>query len=234
MINIDDNNNYYRQPIITCNKKSKSVSSVFDKIAEKYVNYFGDDWEFINEIKEFVSYLKTNSTVIDLGCGSGYITNFLCNQNLNGIGIDISSEMINIAKQRYPGVKFILDDFVNIENYFEENSVDGVIAIYSLYFIPREYLNKVFKALSIILKKEGKFLFITEKGDGEDYVKTPLMMENNVNEKLYVNYYTKDQLEQILKQNNFSIDYFKQKSIIDEKEISDDERYIVLATNKKD
>ena len=59
-------------------------------------------------------------------------------------------------------------------------------------------------------------------------------MENNVNEKLYVNYYNKDQLEQILKQNNFSIDYFKQKSIIDEKEISDDERYIVLATNKKD
>ena len=99
MINIDDNNNYYRQPIITCNKKSKSVSSVFDKIAEKYVNYFGDDWEFINEIKEFVSYLKPNSTVIDLGCGSGYITNFLCNQNLNGIGIDISSEMINIAKK---------------------------------------------------------------------------------------------------------------------------------------
>lgn len=233
MTNIEENNNNYKQHEITSNEKIKSVSSVFDKIAEKYVNYFGDDWEFINEIKEFVSYLKLNSTVIDLGCGSGYITNFLCNQNINGIGIDISSEMINIAKKRYAGVKFILDDFANIENYFEEDSVDGVIAIYSLYFIPREYLNNVFKALSKIIKKEGKFLFVTEKGDGEDYVKTPLMMENNVNEKLYVNYYTKDQLEQILKQNNFSIDYFKQKSIIDEKEISDGGRYIVLATNKK-
>ena len=71
MTNIEENNNYYKQNEITSNEKIKSVSSVFDKIAEKYVNQFGDDWEFINEIKEFISYLKTNSTVIDLGSGSG-------------------------------------------------------------------------------------------------------------------------------------------------------------------
>ena len=54
--------------------KSKSVINVFNKIAKEYVDYFGCDWEFINEIEQFISYFKENSTILDLGCGSGYIT----------------------------------------------------------------------------------------------------------------------------------------------------------------
>ena len=39
------------------NKKSESVVNVFNKITKQYVNYFGRDWEFINEIKHFTSFL---------------------------------------------------------------------------------------------------------------------------------------------------------------------------------
>lgn len=120
------------------NKKSDSVLKVFDSMATEYVKYFGDDWEFIDEIKDFASQMKENSTILDLGCGSGYITNYLCELNLNAIGIDFSGEMIKIAKKKYPKVKFLTANFMDIENYFQENSVDGLIAIYSLYFIPKE------------------------------------------------------------------------------------------------
>ena len=119
--------------------------------------------------------------------------------------------MINIAKEKYPNVKFIMDDFLNVESYFEESSIDGVISIYSLYFIPKEQLDNFFKSLSFILKNGDKFLFVTEIGGGENYIKTLLMIENEVTEDLYVNYYMKDQLEEILNNNNFSIDYFKKK-----------------------
>lgn len=81
------------------NKKSDSVLKVFDSMATEYVKYFGDDWEFIDEIKDFASQMKENSTILDLGCGSGYITNYLCELNLNAIGIDFSGEMIKIAKK---------------------------------------------------------------------------------------------------------------------------------------
>lgn len=83
---------------MTSNEKSNSVLKVFDSMATEYVDYFGDDWEFINEIKEFASQFKKNSTLLDLGCGSGYITNYLCSLNLNAIGIDFSEEMVKIAK----------------------------------------------------------------------------------------------------------------------------------------
>lgn len=218
---------------MTSNEKSNSVIKVFDNIATEYVEYFDDDWEFIKEIKTFASQLKKGSTVLDLGCGSGYITNYLSSLNMNVIGIDFSKEMIKIAKKNYPKLEFLLADFVNIENHFGENSVDGLIAIYSLYFIPREQFNSMLNSLSKILKDEGIFLFVTQIGKKEDFVTTPLMKENGLSDKLYVNYYIKEELESILKQNNFSIENIIIKSDCDEKEISDSGRYIVLAKNKK-
>ena len=210
------------------NEKSNSVLNVFDDMATEYVEYFGDDWEFINEINNFASNFKKNSTIIDLGSGSGYITNYLREKNLNAIGIDFSEKMIKIAKIKYPRTKFLLSDFTNIEDYFKEASVDGLIAIYSLYFIPKEQFNNVLKSLSKVLKDDGKFLFVTQIGTGEDFIVTPLMKENNIDGKIYVNYYMKEELENILENNDFSIESFVTKYDHDEKEISDSGRYIVL------
>lgn len=215
------------------NKKSQASLNVFNKLAKQYVEYFDGDWEFINEIDEFASFFNNGDTIIDLGSGSGYITDYLVKKGLNTIGIDNSSEMINIAKETYPNIKFILDDILNIESYFKENELAGAIAIYSLYFIPREYFNNFLKSLSKILKPGAKLLFVTEIGDGESYIKTPLIIENNLHEGLYMNCYMKEQLEEILNNNNFSIDYLKEKIATDEKEATDSGRYIVLVTNNK-
>lgn len=213
--------------------KKNSVLNVFDNIAKEYVDYFGDDWEFIKEIEEFKSLLKENSTVLDLGCGSGYITNYLYEHKLNAIGIDFSKEMIDIAREKFSKIKFLLTDFVDIEKHFQKNSVDALIAIYSLYFVPKEQFEKLLSSLSKILKDKGLFLFVTQIGNGEDFISTPLMEENNVKEKLYVNYYLKEELEDILNRNHFDIEYFISKYDHDEKEISDSGRYIVLVKNRK-
>lgn len=215
------------------NEKSKSVINCFDNIATEYVEYFGDDWEFIEQIKEFAKKFNENSTIIDLGSGSGYITKYLTDFKLNCIGIDFSEEMIKISKSKYPKLKFIKDDFINIENYFKEDSIDGLIAIYSLYFIPKESFEDLLKSLSKILKNNGLFLFVTQIGNGENYITTPLMEENNVKEKLYVNYYMQEELEQLLNKNNFSVEYLVPKYDYDEKEITNSGRYIVLVKNKK-
>lgn len=213
--------------------KSKSVLNVFDNMANEYVEYFGDDWEFIKEINEFASSFDKEDKILDLGCGSGYITNYLVEKGLNATGIDFSSEMIKIAKKEYPKLNFLLDDFLNIEKHFDENSIDGLIAIYSLYFIPKEQFEEMLKSLSKVLKNGGLFLFVTQIGTGEDYITTPLMTENDIKEELYVNYYMKDELEEVLNRNNFNVQSFVAKYDHDEKEITDSGRYIILAKNKK-
>lgn len=216
--------------MVTNLKETENVKYIFDQIASYYVNYFGDDWEFLDEIEAFSEKFKNGSTILDLGCGSGYITNFLKNRGLNAIGIDFSAEMINIAKEKFPDIDFKQYDFLNIENYFEDNSVDGVIAIYSLYFIPRIKFNSFLQSLSKVLKKGGKFLFVTQVGDGESYIKTPLMNECNLDESIYLNCYKEEELKKLLKESGFTIDYFDYRAVIDEKEVKDTGRYIVLAT----
>lgn len=216
--------------MVTNLKETESVKYIFDQIASYYVNYFGDDWEFLDEIEAFSANFKNGSTILDLGCGSGYITNFLKNRGLNAIGIDFSAEMINIAKEKFPDIDFKQYDFLNIDNYFEDNSVDGIIAIYSLYFIPRIKFNSFLQSLSKVLKKGGKFLFVTQVGDGESYIKTPLMNECNLDESIYLNCYKEEELKKLLKGSGFTIDYFDYRAVIDEKEVKDTGRYIVLAT----
>lgn len=77
-------------------------------------------------------------------------------------------------------------NFIDIENYFEENSVDGLIAIYSLYFIPKEQFESVLGSLSKVLKDGGTFLFVTQIGKGESFITTPLMSDNHIKDKIYV------------------------------------------------
>ena len=62
---------------------------------------------------------------------------------------------------------------------------------------------------------------------------TPLMQMNNIEEDIYVNYYKREQLIEILNSNNFSVDYIKETSTIDDNDISQDGKYLILATNKK-
>ena len=215
------------------NKKSASVLTTFEKMAKQYVDYFGDDWEFKKEIEEFSSLFSKKSTIIDLGSGSGYITSFLKEKDLNAIGIDFSKEMTNIAQKRYPSIKFINDDFLNLENHFQESTIDGAISIYSFYFIPKELLNDFLKHLSYVMKNNAKLYIITIIGEGEKMVITPLMQMNNIEEDIYVNYYTREQLIEILNNNNFSVDYIKETSTIDDNDISQAGKYLILATNKK-
>ena len=215
------------------NKKSASVLTTFEKMAKQYVDYFGDDWEFKKEIEEFSSLFSKKSTIIDLGSGSGYITSFLKEKDLNAIGIDFSKEMTNNAQKRYPSIKFINDDFLNLENHFQESTIDGAISIYSFYFIPKELLNDFLKHLSYVMKNNAKLYIITIIGEGEKMVITPLMQMNNIEEDIYVNYYKREQLIEILNNNNFSVDYIKETSTIDDNDISQAGKYLILATNKK-
>lgn len=215
------------------NKKRESVLSAFEKMAKQYVDYFGDDWEFKKEIEDFSSLFEPNSTIIDLGSGSGYITSFLKEKDLNAIGIDFSKVMTDIAQKRYPSIKFIYDDFLNLENHFQESTIDGAISIYSIYFIPKELVNDFLKHLSYVMKNNAKLFIITIIGEGEKTVITPLMKMNNIEESIYVNYYKKEQLIEILNNNNFSVDYIKEASTIDDNDISQDGKYLILATNKK-
>ncbi|MCO5947690.1 class I SAM-dependent methyltransferase [Mucilaginibacter flavidus] len=50
-----------------------------------------------------------NQYILDLGCGNGYLVNYLVGQGYNAYGTDASEEGITIAKETNPGRFFVQD-----------------------------------------------------------------------------------------------------------------------------
>jgi len=78
----------------------------------------------------------TSGIVIDLGCGTGYLSIAIAKKapNLEVHGIDLSRQMVKIARRHATGVKnaqFELGDAAELA--FEDNSVDYIVSTGSLH-----------------------------------------------------------------------------------------------------
>lgn len=120
-----------------------------NKIKQYFDNqaYNWDEKEHISKtrLNQLIDSLQISSDmeICDLGCGTGIISGILASKTSKKvIGIDISTNMIEIAKQKYinnPKIEFINADFYSNKIKFD------FIVIYNAYphFLDKEKLNKV-------------------------------------------------------------------------------------------
>lgn len=99
--------------------------------------------------------------VLDLGCGYGWHCRYASQQGAERIlGIDLSSKMIEEARQRNSG-RNITYHVCGIEEYeYPENTWDCVISNLALHYI--ENLDSIFQKVYNTLKSRGIFLFNIE------------------------------------------------------------------------
>jgi len=114
--------------------------------------------------KRSVSLLKLHkykfNNIVDLGAGTGLLTKEIYDlySNAQFTLIDISTDMLNVAKQRFKG----LDNFKFIEqNYFENIPVekcDFMCSALSIHHLENDEKAKLFKNIYEKLDKNGCFL----------------------------------------------------------------------------
>ncbi len=77
-------------------------------------------WELGQGILELLRPEK-NERILDLGCGTGKLTDKIAESCAEVIGLDASPDMIGQARQNYPGLRFILADaaFMQFEQEFD-------------------------------------------------------------------------------------------------------------------
>lgn len=97
--------------------------------------------------------------VLDVGCGTGYLTGLISNYARNVLGIDSSKTSINVAIKHNDNIANIdfMNEDINIFSKSNEQSFDFVISHLVLHVI--EDIDISLRNISANLKKGGRFLF---------------------------------------------------------------------------
>jgi len=209
--------------------KQTEIVNMFDSIAKSYdlvnrILSFGIDKQWrkkaILESLELIN--KENISVLDVACGTGdMIESFLKYKNdINIIGLDPSKEMLKIAKEKLPNIKFIQGYATDLP--FENNTFD----IVSISFGIRNVIEtqKAIEEFYRVLKPNGILLILEfTKSNGENTLRkcvdlytqkiSPIIGELfSKNKKAYEylpksieNFYTKDMLCELIEKEGFII-----------------------------
>jgi ubiquinone/menaquinone biosynthesis C-methylase UbiE len=101
-------------------------------------------WAFAGDV--------SGRTVLDAGCGTGYLSKKLCGQGAHVTGIDFSERMIEIARAHHPALDFRVDSCAALRTVNDEH-FDLVIANYVLMDTPD--LQGTLHAFHRVLKPDG-------------------------------------------------------------------------------
>lgn len=97
-------------------------------------------------------------SVLCVGCGTGEECSYLAERGAKKVvGIDISANLIDYAKQSYPKLEFQVMDMENIQ--FPDESFDYIYSSLTLHYV--EDWVKPLKEIRRVLKPKGIFLFST-------------------------------------------------------------------------
>ncbi|MDW5325589.1 class I SAM-dependent methyltransferase [Plantactinospora sp. KLBMP9567] len=104
-----------------------------------------------------------NTVVADIGCGPGRLTNALHEHGLSAFGVDLSPEMIAVARRTYPGLRFEVGSMLALD--IPDSSLGGILANYSIIHVPWEYRSQVFAEFHRMLAPGGQLMLAFQVGD---------------------------------------------------------------------
>ncbi|RYE10146.1 MAG: class I SAM-dependent methyltransferase [Sphingobacteriaceae bacterium] len=98
---------------------------------------------------------KAGESILDLGCGSGFLTNEISEHGAQVLGVDSSAEMIEKAKKSYPETDFKV---INATDLGFDASFNAVFSNAVLHWIKAEDQLKMMNAVFRTLKSGGRFV----------------------------------------------------------------------------
>lgn len=127
------------ETVATYDKSAKALAAKFDSLGARIAD--------ITETFDLVK--KANSRVFEIGCGNGRDAAEILKRTNDYLGIDISEELIKLAKEKVPQGRFEVADIVS---FALPQNLDIVFALASLIHLNKEdfeaTLGKIFAALN--------------------------------------------------------------------------------------
>jgi len=93
--------------------------------------------------------LAGGGPVVDIGCGPGQVTAYLHGLGVDAFGIDLSPEMIAVARRDHPDLRFEVGSMTDLR--LDDASVAGLIAWWSLIHVPDDVMPTVLRHFHRVL-----------------------------------------------------------------------------------
>ena len=102
---------------------------------------------------------KSNATVLDIGFGTGTLTQKLYQYGCDIYGQDFSLRMIELASNRMPNANLYQGDFTKgVVEQLKQRLYDFIIATYSIHHLKKDEKVKFLHELLSLLNKNGMIL----------------------------------------------------------------------------
>ena len=142
----------------------KVQQNYYDRTAEQYDNWNVDvpsalivgKWNFDN-LKKFIGDKKIERC-LDLGCGTGRLSNDLLKISDEVYGVDASQKLLNIAQKKYPNLKLEFGEASSLP--YEDNLFDLVVVNGALHHFFA--LAETCREVNRVLKPGGIFAILGE------------------------------------------------------------------------
>jgi SAM-dependent methyltransferase len=120
--------------------------------------------------------------VADVGCGPGYVTRFLHDAGVDAFGVDLSPEMIALARRDHPDLRFDVGTMTALD--LADRSVAGIVAFWSVIHVPDHAVPGVFEEFHRVLRPGSPVLIGFHVGDetrhsSEGYTGRPISVDSH-------------------------------------------------------
>lgn len=137
--------------------KPADIAKAYDQITHRWDSKDFNMKNGIEPLKKAISFSKGRGHALDVGCGcTGRFIDQLSVEGFTPSGLDISGEMLKLARSRHPNIDFVQAD---ICRYYLPLKYDFIVAWDSIWHIPlseqRNVLTKIVDSLNV----GGVFLF---------------------------------------------------------------------------
>lgn len=151
-----------------------STRTAYDTVAVDYAETLrdhlaGSTWDraILGAFTELVN-AAGGGRIADIGCGPGRVTEHLHTLGLDIFGIDLSPEMIAVARKWYPHLDFQLGSMPGLS--IEDGALAGIVAWYSIIHTPPERHPEIFTDFHRMLSPGGHLLLAFQAGNERRHV----------------------------------------------------------------
>ncbi len=172
----------------------------YNQFPEQWVDKNRDTTVFDREFPKIQSLLPQGK-FLEIGSAGGRDAVKIAAAGYDYAGIDVSTGLIEVARNRFPDLKFYNQSIYGIS--FPENEFDGFWCAATLLHLPKMRIYEALGNIYRVLKPNGVGFFCIKKGTG-DMVRE----EEFVDDKPFVryfSYYQPDEFSKVLTKARFTI-----------------------------